>query len=223
MGGWSWDRMKPFLAGSGLVHAPTLSGLDVATDPDPASVGLEDHVASIVALIDDLTARSVVLVGHSYGAVVATDVAVRRAERVAGLVIVDGFIAAAGRSILDLHPEIASLLVSLVDPARPGLIQPPPTEMLVAPGETLPGWAKSRLAAMPLATHSEPVRCSTADLRCPVAYLACFRFAPLAPVHAQARRLGWDVHDIDAGHLAPLTSPAEVARAVAESIKRMER
>jgi len=215
--------MKPFMAGSWIVHAPTLTGLHGATDPEPASVGLADHVDWIVALIDDLASRKIVIVGHSYGAMVAAEVAERRPERVAGLVIVDGFIATAGLSIFDQHPEIASLLLSLVDPAKPGMIQPPPAEMLIAPGETLPGWAESRLVAMPLATHSKPARCSAADLQCPVAYLACSRFAPLVPVHSQARRLGWDVHDIDAGHLAPLTSPAEVARAVAEAIERMER
>jgi pimeloyl-ACP methyl ester carboxylesterase len=211
MGGWSWDAVTPFLVERGAVHAPTLAG-----------PGLADHVAQIVALIDSLAPDPAVLIGHSYGALVASEAAALRPQRIEGLVILDGFIADAGQSAFTQHPEIETLLLSLVDPERPGLVQPAPVASLLAPGESLPEGTEARLTAMSLATHNDVAFHSTADLHCPIAYVACAQFAPLTPVHARARQLGWDVHAIDAGHLAILTHPADVAKAVAQTIDRME-
>jgi len=65
----------------------------------PASGYGFDHVAAdALAVIDSLSLRRPVVVGHSWGANVALDVAVRHPRRVAGAVLVDGgFISMRGR------------------------------------------------------------------------------------------------------------------------------
>ena len=59
--------------------------------------------------------RDVVLVGHSYGGMVATGVADREAARIARLVYLDAFVPRDGQSVLDLQPpEIRERMRSAV-------------------------------------------------------------------------------------------------------------
>src|ERR1044072_8784391 len=57
----------------------------------PTGYGLHDGVADLLGLLDALGVRHpVYLLGNSYGAILATRVAILHPERVAGLIIVEG-------------------------------------------------------------------------------------------------------------------------------------
>jgi pimeloyl-ACP methyl ester carboxylesterase len=59
------------------------SGASRMADPRPVPVGR--HVADVMAILDDLGLARVVLVGHSFGSVVALEVAARYPDRIAAV------------------------------------------------------------------------------------------------------------------------------------------
>jgi pimeloyl-ACP methyl ester carboxylesterase len=72
---------------AGRVIAPDLRGTGWSSKPREG-YGLEDDVADIVALIDTLELRDVVLVGHSKGGAIAQRVALERPDALRSLVLV---------------------------------------------------------------------------------------------------------------------------------------
>ncbi|HEX2647713.1 MAG TPA: alpha/beta hydrolase [Candidatus Dormibacteraeota bacterium] len=78
-----WDRVAAHLKSRRLV----------ALDLTPASrenAGMEDLISGIASAIDDLHLDRPVVAGHSWGAGVALEFAVRKSEMLSGLVFVDG-------------------------------------------------------------------------------------------------------------------------------------
>jgi pimeloyl-ACP methyl ester carboxylesterase/pterin-4a-carbinolamine dehydratase len=91
MGGWAWYEVAPALENAGHRPVPlTLPGMD-SVDTDRSAITLADHVAAVVAAIDESPGAQVVLVGHSAGAGVAYAAADARPDRVARLILVGGF------------------------------------------------------------------------------------------------------------------------------------
>jgi pimeloyl-ACP methyl ester carboxylesterase len=86
--GSSWDGVAPALERAGhRVRALTLPGLD-SVDADRRGIGLADHIAAVVAAIDEAS-EPVALVGHSGGGAIAQAAVDNRPDRVAHLVYVD--------------------------------------------------------------------------------------------------------------------------------------
>jgi len=101
----SWERVTPVLAETGhRLHPITLPGLE-AVDAQRAGIGLADHIAAVVALIDRLDAP-VVLVGHSGGGSIAHGAVDARPDRVAKVVYVDAGPPAPGDVINDQLPVV---------------------------------------------------------------------------------------------------------------------
>lgn len=88
LGAWSWDRVTPALEAAGHnVTAVTLPGLE-SVDADRSGIGLAEHVAAVVAEVDQ-SDEPVVLVGHSGGGTVVHAAVDQRPDRVARAVYVD--------------------------------------------------------------------------------------------------------------------------------------
>ena len=84
----SWDGVVPALQAAGhRVRAPTLPGLESVED-DRTDIGLADHIAAVVQVIDDTGGR-VALVGHSGGGAIAHGAVDARPDRIAHVVYVD--------------------------------------------------------------------------------------------------------------------------------------
>ncbi|MDX1615024.1 MAG: alpha/beta hydrolase [Candidatus Promineifilaceae bacterium] len=82
--------------------APDLRGRGLSQKP-PSGYSLGAHSADIIALLDALTLERVVLVGHSFGAMLAIYLGGHYPERVSRLVIIDGAESAA-------HPRVAEAI-----------------------------------------------------------------------------------------------------------------
>ncbi|WP_132877247.1 alpha/beta fold hydrolase [Tamaricihabitans halophyticus] len=103
--GESWNAIVPAIEAAGhRTHPVTPPGLD-AVDDDRSDIGLADHVAAVVALIDRL-GKPVVLVGHSGGGAVAHSVVDARPDAVARVIYVDSLPLGAGVAINEELPVV---------------------------------------------------------------------------------------------------------------------
>lgn len=101
MGAWIWERTVDELRARGVPASTlTLAGLAGEVGEDAGRVRLADHVRQVRDAVEGGSGR-VVLVSHSYSAVVTGQVADQVPDRVARLVHIGGFLPVDGRSLLD--------------------------------------------------------------------------------------------------------------------------
>src|SRR5881397_95402 len=92
-GGWCWTRVARLLRAAGHdVFTPTLTGFGERAHLLTPDVGPDTLVQDVVAVIECEELSDVVLVGHSFGALVALGAAARVPERLARLVLLDGVV-----------------------------------------------------------------------------------------------------------------------------------
>ena len=80
---WAWKKMRPLMraAGHELV-TPTHTGLGERWHLSSPDVTLDTHIQDQLGVLETEDLSDVILVGHSYGGMVATGVADRARERV---------------------------------------------------------------------------------------------------------------------------------------------
>jgi pimeloyl-ACP methyl ester carboxylesterase len=98
-GGWCWIRVARLLRAAGHeVFTPTLTGHGERAHLLTADVRPATMVQDIVAVLENEELRSVVLVGHSFGALVTLGVADRVPHRLRRLVLLENNNCLIGRS-----------------------------------------------------------------------------------------------------------------------------
>ncbi|MCE6997896.1 alpha/beta hydrolase [Saccharothrix sp. S26] len=200
-GGWAWERVAPLLTATGA-HVVTP---DLTHDRD---VGLADHVDEVVAALDAVTDPGAVLVGHSYAGLVVRQAADRRPDRVAHVVLVDGWAGPDGASLVDLAPGwFGEAMAAAAGPD--GLIAPPPPASYGVTDPDDAEWLRRRLRTHALRTFTEPTRLTGAVDRLPGTGVHCvpgtFPFARFAA------DLGYRTLPVEGPHDVPLTDPRAVA------------
>ena len=107
-GAWCWERLIPILEGRGhQVVAPNLPGSGGDPAP-PENADLGTYATRIASVIDGLAGR-VILVGHSMGGIVSSQVAERRPQRLAASVYINGLLFRSGEGLLgflDAHGHL---------------------------------------------------------------------------------------------------------------------
>ena len=89
-GGWCWRRVADLLELQGhKVFTPTLTGLGERSHLLTKDINLDTHINDLLGVLEAEDLRNVILVGHSYGGMVATGVADRVPERISRLVYLD--------------------------------------------------------------------------------------------------------------------------------------
>jgi len=217
-GGWIWKQVSPLLRTAGHdVYTPTLTGLSDRNHLLPFGVNLTTHITDIVNLLyfEDLT--DVILVGNSYAGMVISGVSAKIPERVKLLIYLDAYLPDDGQSEADLLPSEMLVARAADAAAHGGVIQPPPPAIFGVTDPILQQWVEARLTPHPFATYTEPVRIGNAGSSViPGMFIHCTGNPLTTPdlfasSANKARARGWRVKELDAGHLAMLTAPRQVA------------
>src|SRR6266850_89280 len=105
--GWAWKKMHPLMRSAGhRLVTPSYTGLGERVHLANRSIDLETHIEDMLNVIKYEDLRDIVLVGHSYGGMVATGVADRARDKVRQLIYVDAFVPTDGQSLMDLNQPV---------------------------------------------------------------------------------------------------------------------
>ena len=155
---WAWKKVRPLLRAAGHeIFTPTYTGLGERAHQVARSINLETHIGDVLAVLDCEDLRDVVLVGHSYGGMVATGVADRAAERIAKLVYLDAFVPENGQSVFDMLP--AQERTRRQEAARAegdGWLLPPNPPPSDTSAEDI-AWITPRRRWQPIGTFAQPL------------------------------------------------------------------
>jgi pimeloyl-ACP methyl ester carboxylesterase len=194
--------MRPLMRARGHeLFTPSYTGLGERSHLASQAIDLSLHIQDVVNVLEFEDLRDVVLIGHSFGGVVATGVGDRARERVARIIYFDAFVPEDGQSLIDLLPPQERTGMDKARLAGDGW-RVPPRDMPPDTPEMERAWAMPRRVAHPIAAFQEPLRLSGSPLP-PRAYIYCQRtdsddrFGPFA---ARARAEGWPYAEIDASH-----------------------
>jgi pimeloyl-ACP methyl ester carboxylesterase len=220
--GSSWDKVLPPLEKAGLVpHALTLPGME-SKDADRSRITLADHVDAVVAEIDsiDTADGSLIVVGHSAGAGIASAVIDARPDRVARAVYVGGFPAADGEALVNgftaVNGEVPLPEWSDFDDADLGDLD-----------EAARAEFRANAIPSPEQVINGPVRLSD-DRRYDVPVtVVCPEFssemlrgwieADMAPVREFTKLRHLDYVDLPTGHWPQFTRPEDLARIIIDA------
>jgi len=213
---WAWKKMRPLLQARGhAVHIPTYTGLGARAHLASRDIGLSTHIADVLGTLEFEDLRDVVLVGHSYGGMVATGVADRARARLRRLVYLDAFVPRDGQSLLDLLPaEMRERMREAARTSGEGW-RVPPNPVPPDTSEADLAWLMPRRVMHPLRAFEEPIRLSGPEGAAPRAYIYCTRIAPgdvFGPFAERARReAGWQYLELEASHSPNVTAPEALA------------
>lgn len=209
--GWAWKKLRPHFRAAGHdFFTPSYTGLGERAHLISPQVDLETHIADILAVIEYEDLRDIILVGHSYGGMVATGVADRARDRVRHLVYLDAFVPADGQSLNDLRGPAAE--TPLVD----GWLAPPmPSAPDTAPADL--DWTRPRRRHQPAACFSQKLRLTHAGPPpFPRTYIYCAKKGP-GDVFLQFKQRfegdpAWRYVEMAESHSPNITAPDDLAK-----------
>jgi pimeloyl-ACP methyl ester carboxylesterase len=208
--GWAWKKMHPLMAAAGhRLVTPSYTGLGERAHLANPSIDLETHIQDILNVIKYEDLRDVVLVGHSYGGMVATGVADRARDRIARLIYLDAFVPDDGQSLLDLNEPARRRMQELAKAGDGWRVPPNPT-----PPDTPQAdleWLSARRVDMPIKCFEMKLGLQGGELTLPRSYIYATRITPADTFGRFASRAkseqGWNYHEIDASHSPAVTAP----------------
>jgi pimeloyl-ACP methyl ester carboxylesterase len=225
--GWAWKKMHPRMhaAGHRLV-TPTYTGLGEREHLANPSIDLETHIRDILNVIRYEDLRDIVLIGHSYGGVVATGVADRARDRIAQLIYLDAFVPDDGQSLLDLDGPVRQRVIELAKSGGGWRVSPNPTPPDTAQADI--EWLSERRVHQPIKCFEMPLKLRGGELALRRSYIYAMRATPADTFRPFAERAssepGWRYYEIDASHSPHVTAPetlmALLQKIVSERVKR---
>lgn len=212
--GWAWKKMHPLMSAAGhRLVTPTYTGLGEREHLANASIDLETHIQDVLGIIKYEDLDNFILVGHSYGGMVATGVADRVPGRIARLVYLDAFVPKDGQALVDLLPADARARMQETAKNPDNWRVPPNPIPPDTPAEDVQ-WMQARRLPQPIKTFLMPLKLRNGDTRLPRSYIYCKRSAPgdtFRQFAERAKREHWDYREIDASHSPHITAPDVLA------------
>lgn len=220
-GGWVWKFVASSLRARGhTVYAPTLTGLGDRSHLYNADIDVSVHVQDVVSLIEMEDLSEVVLVGWSYGGMVATGTLARVQERIASMVYLDAFWPENGQSVLDMQPPNRRAFYEKHS-AEKKPIPPIPLKAFGVTDPKMVAFAQPRLRPQPPLTLTRSVvALPMRPKNIPHTYIRAIGFDP-SPFKAIAvKKVKPDPSityaEINTGHDAMLIAPETLARMLHE-------
>jgi pimeloyl-ACP methyl ester carboxylesterase len=207
--GWAWKKMHPLMIAAGhRLVTPSYTGLGERAHLANPAIDLETHIADILNVIKYEDLRDIVLVGHSYGGMVATGVADRARDRVAQLIYLDAFVPKDGQSLFDLNEPGRAHMRALAQAGDGWRVPPNPTPPDTPQADQQ--WLTARRVDMPIKCFETKLKLS-GEPGMPRNYIYATRIAPadtFGPFASRAKsEPGWRYHEIDASHSPNVTAP----------------
>jgi pimeloyl-ACP methyl ester carboxylesterase len=209
-GGWSWKKMHPLMRDAGYrLMTPSYTGLGERAHLANPSVDLETHIQDILNVIRYEDLRDIILLGHSYGGMVATGVADRAGDKITQLIYLDAFVPRDGQSLFDLNEADRQRMRDLAKSGDGWRVPPNPTAPDTPPADL--EWLAARRVGMPIKCFEQKLKLQNGERMPPRSYVYCRRTAPADPFGQFARRAksepGWRYFEIDASHSPGVTAP----------------
>ncbi|MDO8750103.1 MAG: alpha/beta hydrolase [Dehalococcoidia bacterium] len=224
MGGWCWNPVRAHLQKQGhTVYTPTLTGCGDRSHLASPNVTMETHVQDITSFLYSYDLKDIVLVGHSYGTWICTQVVDQMPERIGHMVCLDGQLFRDGEGgMTNRTEEQREQLRRLAQERGEGWKLPPPprrTSLFNDFSDEVWAWVEPRMAPMNLSWFEAPCKVKRFfDLGIPGTMIRCaqspFNRGGDNPAVHRAQELGWTVEWIDAGHYCMCTRPADTAEAL---------
>jgi pimeloyl-ACP methyl ester carboxylesterase len=200
------------------VYTPTLTGLGASSHllTKIDRIALATHIEDVTNTLFYEDLSKVVLVGHSYGGMVITGVAAKDPRKLAHLVYFDAYVPFEGENEMQLWPPEEQTRMR-AEIAKGNKFRPLPPNFPAFLGITDPKmaeWTQQRFTPHPMSTYEDPPPIGSPEsASIPRTYIHCTE-GPTAPwfevFASRARRLGWRVHELAAGHAANVTHPKEL-------------
>jgi pimeloyl-ACP methyl ester carboxylesterase len=207
--GYTWKKMHPLMAAAGhRLVTPTYTGLGEREHLASPSNDLETHIQDVLAVIKYEDLRDIVLIGHSYGGMVATGVADRARDKIAQLIYLDAFVPRDGEALFDLiSPEAQAAMRDGAGDGRRVRANPIPPDTSAVDTK----WLSERRLPQSIRCFETPVRLAHGETTLPRSYIYCTRTSPADPFRQFAERAkreaGWRYFEIDASHSPHVTAP----------------
>ena len=213
--GWSWKKMHPLMYAAGYrLITPTYTGLGEGEHLANPSNVLETHIQDLLNVIKYEDLREIVLVGHSYGGMVATAVADRMHDRIEQLIYLDAFVPQDGQALIDLIPlDPKNRMLESVKAGDGWRVPPNPIPSDTSEADVK--WIAERRLPQSFKCFEMPLRLLHGKLTLPRSYVYCTRIAPgdfFRPFAEVAKGgLGWRYYEMDASHSPHITAPEDLA------------
>ena len=225
LGAQVWQPVADALREQGhVVHAVDLTGMGERAHLATPGTDLTTHVDDVVRQLEEQDLHDVVLVGHSYGALVTTSAADRVPDRVARLVYVDTGPLPDGTAQADFDgPEARAANERVVVTQGEGWkLPPPPWAALAADVPEVDDAAVAALVAgsqpQPWRTATQPVALTGAWQRLPRTGVLCSfgveqvkEMARHVPLFAHMVEGDWTYVELPTWHWPMVSRPAELA------------
>ena len=187
--------MHPLMAQRGhRLLTPTYTGLGERAHLARPDIDLDTHIADVLGVIEMEDLNGFILIGHSYGGMVATGVAARARGRVKTLVYLDAFAPKDGDSIFSLTPDREKVVREQVAKDGDGWrITPNPMPPDTSAADQ--AWAMPRRLPQPFKTFEQRIKLPGGELDAAAALHLCDassarRSLPAIPGARAARGLG---------------------------------
>jgi len=218
MGAWTWQFVLERLSAAGHeARAHSFPGVGERAAELAPHLDNDVFLADTLQRIEREALRDIVLVGHSFGSLIAQMVVDRVPERIAHLVIIDGGIAQDGQSIFSrIPPAIVAKRKTLIRIVNGTEVLPfAPVGSLIIDDPELAAWTHRQLTPHPVACYTKPIQLKhPAGNGRPMTYIACTRprYPVSAGMHEKVQAMPHiRFRPIAAGHNCILSAPDLVA------------